>query len=401
MTQPRTPPGFTTLVLLTAFSVLSLNMFLPSLAAIGVALNTDYATVSLAISGYLAVTAIVQLIVGPLSDRIGRRPVMLAALGLFTAASIGCASATTIWTFLGFRMLQAALISGYVIALAVVSDTTAPERAAGRIGYIGMTMAIAPMLGPVLGGLLDTAFGWRANFYVYSVGGLLMLVLCWRDLGETRPKASAESGPAAERLGTLLRAPRFWAYALCTTFSTGAFYIFLTGAPLVAAGTFGLTSAEIGGFIGSITAGFMLGSFLSGRFSLRATGRFGAGAMLIAGRLTAGLGLLAGLALMAGGEMSPLVFFGSTIFVGLGNGLTMPSSNAGAMAVRPHLAGSAAGLSGAMVVAGGALLTWLTGRLLPAEGAGLVLHLLMLAAVTASLIAALWAVRLSKPDQQN
>ena len=92
--------------------------------------------------------------------------------------------------------------------------------------------------------------------------------------------------------------------------------------------------------------------------------------------------------------MTPIIFFGSTIFVGLGNGLTMPSSNASAMSVRPNLAGSAAGLNGAMVVAGGAVLTTLTGLILPSEGAGVVLHLLMLAASGAGLVSVLWAIRL-------
>lgn len=388
MTRTRTPPHLATLIVLPAVSVLSLNMFLPSLVNIAADLDADYATVSLAVAGYLAVTAIIQLVVGPLSDRTGRRPVLLVALTSFSIASLACSLAQDVWMFLIFRMLQGGIISGYALSLAIVRDTTSERKAAGLIGYISMTMAIAPMLGPMLGGVLDTAFGWRANFYFYAVFGLLLLVICWIDLGETKPARSTQTGASPESLRTLIREPLFWAYSLCTTFSTGAFYIFLAGAPLVAMSEFGVTTAQLGFYIGTITAGFMLGSFLSGRLAPQHE----PSTMMLAGRLTACAGLTVGLATMLAGYMTPIIFFGSTIFVGLGNGLTMPSSNASAMSVRPNLAGSAAGLNGALVVAGGAILTSLTGLILPTNGAGLVLHLLMLAASGAGLVSVLWAI---------
>ena len=118
MRPALTPPRLITLILLTALSTLSLNMFLPSLANIAEALGTDYASVSLAIGGYLAVTAVIQLIAGPLSDRIGRRPVLLGALALFALASAGCALATRSEVFLAFRMLQGGVIAGYALSLA-------------------------------------------------------------------------------------------------------------------------------------------------------------------------------------------------------------------------------------------------------------------------------------------
>lgn len=390
MTQIKTPPHLATLVLLTAFSTLSLNMFLPSLANIAVDLDADYATVSLAVAGYLAVTAIIQLFVGPLSDRIGRRPVLLVALASFSLASVACSLAQDVWAFLIFRMFQGGIISGYALSMAIVRDTTSERKAAGLIGYISTAMAIAPMLGPMLGGVLDTAFGWRANFYFYAVSGLLLLLLCWVDLGETRPTRSNQSGTSPENVRTLVREPLFWANSLCGAFSTGAFYIFLTGAPLVAKSEFGVTTAQLGFYIGTITVGFMFGGFLSGRFAPR----FEPTTMMLAGRLIACVGLATGLTAMLAGYMTPIIFFGSTIFVGLGNGLTMPSSNASAMSVRPNLAGSAAGLNGALVVTGGAVLTTLTGLILPQEGAGMVLHILMLVASGAGLLSVLWVMRL-------
>ncbi len=392
MFKPTSPPHLITLILLTAFSPLSLNMFLPSLAGIASDLGADYALASVAISGYLAVTAVVQLVVGPLSDRIGRRPVLLAALALFVVASLACALAQDIWTFLAFRMLQAGMISGYALSLAIVRDTTSERRTAGLIGYIGMAMALAPMVGPMLGGVLDTAFGWRANFYVYALSGLGLLLLCWVDLGETRPVRRADDGRVSAGMAALIGAPRFWAHALCTAFSTGAFYIFLAGAPLVAASVFGMTTAEIGLGIGSITAGFMTGGFVAGRLAPRVSPV----TLMLTGRLVACSGLGFGLIAMTLGMVSPAVFFGGSVFVGLGNGITMPGSNARAMSVFPHLAGSAAGFSGALTVAGGALLTTLTGLALPETGgAGRVLTL-MLVASGGGLLAVLWAMRLER-----
>ena len=387
MTATRTPPHLATLILLPGFSVLTLNMFLPSLANIAADLNADYATVSFAVAGYLAVTAVIQIVVGPLSDRIGRRPVLLVALVSFLIASVACSLAQDVGTFLVFRMLQGGIIAGSVISMAIVRDTRSERSSASLIGYISMTMAKAPMLGPVLGGILDATFGWRANFYFYALFGSMLLILCWVDLGETKPGQGTQDGLSRGNLRGLVTAPLFWAYSLCTTFSTGAFFIFLTGAPLVAASTFGVSTAKLGFFIGSITAGFIFGSFLSGRFATRVD----LTSLILAGRLTACIGLGIGLAVMMAGYVTPLIFFGSTIFVGIGNGLTMPSSNAGAMSVKPKLAGSASGLNGAMIVGGGAVLTTLTGQLMPEDGGAVVLNLLMLMSSAAGLAAVLWA----------
>lgn len=400
MSPARTPPHLATLVLLTALSTLSLNMVLPSLASIAAELEADYATVSLAVSGYLAVTAAVQLVAGPLSDRIGRRPVLLGALAIFCAASLGAALAGDVASFLAFRMLQAAMISGYALSLAILRDT-APEREAARlIGYVGMAMALAPMLGPVAGGLLDTAFGWRAGFHAYAALGAGLLVLCWVDLGETRRPAAVPVGLRAGR--ALLRAPAFWSAALCTAFSTAAFYVFLAGAPLVARAVFEVSTATLGMFLGSITGGFLLGCAISSRLArvwpLART--------MLAGRLVACAGLCAGLALLAAGHVSVAGFFGSTIFVGLGNGITMPASNAAAVSVRPELAGTAAGLSGALTVGTGAVLTAATGAVLTETAAAPMLLGVMLAASGAGLAAAIVFARsaprpVSAPPEQG
>lgn len=380
------PPRFLTLVALTGLSVLSLNMFLPSLANIAGDLNADYSLVSLSIAGYLGITAVLQLIMGPLSDRYGRRPVLLVGLAIFTMASVACTLVENIWVFLGFRVLQGAIISGYVISLAVIRDTLPENEAASRIGYVSMAMAVAPMVGPMVGGVLDQVFGWRANFVAYSVMGAFVFGLCWIDLGETNKSPSETFMKQMRAYPDLLRARRFWGYALCMAFSTGAFYSFLAGAPLVAKALFDMSPATLGFTMGTITGGFALGSFLSGRYARR----FSQTSMMISGRLVACAGLCAGLVLYSAGIVHVLSIFGATIFVGIGNGLTMPSSNAGALSVKPHLVGSAAGLSGSLTVAGAAAMATITGAVINAENAAPVLLAMMLLSSALALGAALY-----------
>lgn len=391
LTPASTPPRLATLVLLTGLSVLSLNMILPSLSNIAADLEADYALVSLSIAGYLAVTAVLQLIMGPLSDRYGRRPVLLTGLAIFVVASLVCSLATDIWVFLVFRVLQGAIVSGYAISMAVVRDMVSERKAASLIGYIAMAMAVAPTLGPMIGGALDQLLGWRSGFYAYFTLGIVVLGICWVDLGETNASPSTTFMAQVQAYPELVGSRRFWGYALCMAFSTGAFYSFLAGAPLVAETLFAMSPAVLGVCLGTITAGFAFGSFLSGRYAQR----YSLTTMMISGRLVACIGLAAGLVLFLAGFVHAITIFGSTIFVGIGNGLTMPSSNAGALSVRPHLAGSASGLSGALTVAGGAAVTSITGAVLTPENGAYTLLSMMLLSSFMALLAALYVVRIN------
>ncbi len=388
------PPRLFTLVLLTGLSVLSLNMFLPSLSNMAEEFEADYALVNLSIAGYLGITAVLQLVMGPLSDRFGRRPVLLGGLVIFILASLGCALATSISVFLVFRMLQGAIISGAALSPAVIRDTVPTQEAASQIGYVTMAMAVAPMLGPMFGGALDELFGWRASFLAFIGFGILVFGLCWIDLGETNKTPSDTFMKQVHTYPELLRSRRFWGYALCMAFSTGAFYSFLGGAPLVAEKVLALSPAILGFYIGTITAGFMLGSFLSGRYAKR----YALTTMMILGRIVACTGLVVGLVLFSAGFVHALSLFGATVFVGLGNGLTMPSSNAGVVSVRPKLAGSASGLAGALTVGGGAVLTSITGVILTAEHGAFQLLGMMLFCSLMALFAALYVLQIDRRE---
>ncbi len=348
-----TPPHIVTLILLTAGTTVTLNMFLPSLAHIAEHFGVSYGAAGWLVSGYLGVTALLQLIIGPLSDRFGRRPVLLVCLCLFLVASIGCFTAQSFGTLLAFRLLQGAMIAGSALSPAIVRDLLPPSEAASRIGYIATAMAVGPILGPSIGGLLDAGFGWRASFAVYAVIAVGLIGLVWRDLGETNATRSADFGKQFREYPELLRSRRFWGCALCMAFSVGGFFAFIAGAPLIAREALGLSPAGLGIALGSITTGFATGAFVSGRYA----SRVGLTGMMMLGRCAALAGVAAGLGLALAGHVSVISVFGATIFVGLGNGLTMPSANAGAVSVRPRLAGSAAGLAGALNVGGGAAIT--------------------------------------------
>lgn len=383
----RSAPRFSTITLLCALSVVPLNVFLPSLANIVQDFHTSYAVTSLSLAGYAAVAVAVEMVLGPLSDRFGRRPIILANLAAFTLGSIGCALAPDIWMFLAFRMLQAAITSCYPVAMAVIRDTVGKERTASRIGYTAMIWAVAPMLAPAFGGAVDQALGWRAIFWCLALAGAVMFLMCWFDLGETNTARPDTIARQFRAYPALFRTPRFWAYGLCMSFSVGAFYAFLAGAPLAATSAFDLQAGTLGIFMGITTLSYIFGSFLSGRYA----GRVPPAIMMIMGRIVACACPIIGLPLFLAGFRNAVALFGPCILIGVGNGLTMPSANAGMLSVRPGLAGSAAGLAGAMTVGGGAALSSITGAVLTEDNATQGLFCIIFLSAAAGLLAAMLA----------
>ncbi|RLK10359.1 multidrug effflux MFS transporter [Ruegeria conchae] len=394
MRPAQSPPTLITLIFATALSVLTLNMFLPSLAHMSEDFGVDYGLMNVSVAGYLCVSAALQLIVGPLSDRYGRRPVLLIAMTIFVVASIGCVLADSIWAFLAFRMVQAAVVAGPVLSSASIRDRYPPNEAASKLGYVAMAMALAPMLGPMLGGALDMLFGWRAGFVMYSLLGAGVLLLLWFDMGETNTNRSSTFAAQMREYPHLFRARRFWGYALCAAFSIGGFFSFITGAPLVAAAWFDLSPAMLGLGIGIITGGFMVGNFVTGRIAKRTQ----LTTMILFGRIVASVGPFCGLLLFIGNMGSVWVFFGSAICVGFGNGLTNANASAGVMSVRPKLAGSAAGLSGALIVALGAVLTMMTGTFVSPENGPYLVLSMMCGSSFVGLLAVLYVRRLDRTD---
>lgn len=360
----RSPPHLTTLVALAALAALNMNVFLPSLPGMARDLRADYALIQLAVSGYLGASAALQLVIGPLSDLYGRRPVVLAGLAIFLVATLGCVLAESVEAFLAWRLLGTAVAAGMVLSRAVVRDMVGAAQAASLIGYVTMGMSLAPMVGPMVGGWLDQAFGWRANFVLLAVLGAAVLALAAADLGETHRDRGGDFRAQMRAYPELARSRRFWGYAAAMAFASGSFFAFLGGAPYVATELLGMSAAQTGFWFGFIALGYAFGNYLSGRFAARR----GVNRMVLTGGLVTLAGMLTACALFAAGLAHPAALFGPVLLVGVGNGLSLPSATAGSLSVRPHLAGSAAGLGGALMIGGGAALAAVTGALL-GEGA--------------------------------
>ncbi len=375
-----TPPHIVTLILLAGLSALVMNIFLPSLPNMTAYFQTEYWLMQLSVAVYLAVNAVLQILIGPISDKMGRRPVILWGIGGFCVATLGCIYAPDIYTFLGFRMAQAVIVTAMVLSRAVVRDCVPQDQAASMIGYVTMGMAVVPMIGPAFGGVLDQVFGWQANFWLLLILGLALFWLTWSDLGETAKVSGLSLGQQFAQYPELLTSPRFWGYAIASGMSSGAFFAYLGGAPYVGTEVFGMTPAVLGFFFGAPAIGYFCGNFISGRFSAR----IGVNRMVFIGTLINCTGILLSMLVFWLGLGSEWTFFGFMTFVGLGNGMTIPNATAGMLSVRPHLAGTASGLGGAIMLGGGAGLSALAGALLvPGTGAWPLLWIMLATAICA------------------
>ena len=358
----NTPPHLATLILISGVSALSMNVFLPSLPNMAEYFDADYRVLQLSVSAYLGFSAILQLMIGPLSDRFGRRNILLASLVVFLLASIGTLIAPNATVFLIFRMLQAAVATGMALSRAIVRDMVDEDRAASMIGYVTLGMSIVPMLGPIIGGWLDEAFGWKASFLLLTILGAMVLVLVWTDLGETVARKPG-GGVQMRDYPELLTSPRFWGYVMSTAFASGVFFAYLGGAPFIGTVIYGLEPSQLGLYFGTTGLGYGLGNFLSGRYSMR----MGVIKMIVGGNVVMATGIAVQALAVATGIGGAAGFFLPFLFVGIGNGMVLPNSNAGMLSVRPALAGTASGLGGGIMIGGGAALSALAGALLTPE----------------------------------
>ncbi|WP_171101885.1 multidrug effflux MFS transporter [Ruegeria sp. HKCCD7255] len=376
----RTPPTIATLVLLSGLSALSMNVYLPSMPNMAVYFETDYRVMQLSVALYLLVNAVLQVLIGPVADKAGRRPVLMWGLSLFLLATLGCIYAPNVEVFLAFRMCQAIIVVGMVLSRAAVRDMYDQDQAASMIGYVTMGMAVVPMIGPAIGGVLEETFGWKANFWMPFALGALTLILTYRDFGETAATSGKTLLQQFREYPELLTSPRFWGYSLSSAFSSGAFFAYLGGAPFVGTEVFGLSAAQVGVYFGAPALGYFFGNFISGRFSVR----FGVNRMVLWGCLLNAVGVILSASLVLTGLGTAISFFGLMTFVGLGNGMSIPNATSGALSVRPHLAATASGLSGAIMLGGGAALSALAGALLTVEtGAMPLLWLMLITAILA------------------
>lgn len=384
----RKVPPIAALIAISCLSPFAINALVPSMPALERHFNAPYGRVQLVLSLFLAAIAAAQIGIGPLSDRFGRRPVLIAGLAVFTLASIAATAAPTIDVLIALRVVQGASgCVGVVLARAIVRDLFGRRRAASMLGYVTTGLAVAPMLAPSIGGVLQQTLGWRAIFWFMAGLGVACLAVTLRHIGETNrqrlPRLSF--GTLFRSFGQLLGRRDFVLFTASTSLSGGVFFSFLGGAPLVAETMLGLSPTVYGLWFGLVALGYSAGSFLAGRFSER----FGLGRMILGGSALALLSVLTPTVLFLAGLGSPAVLFLPMMVTGLANGLVLPSALSGAISVRPDIAGAASGLTGALQIGTGAVLTALAAALLEGGQTPLPMFAAMLAAAFAALGAAL------------
>ena len=382
----------TLLIAATAVGPLSLNILAPALPGLAVTFGTTAGTVQLTLSLYLLGMAISQLVLGPLSDRFGRRPLMLAGLALTVVASFAALAATSITGLIVARTCQAfGATTGIVIGRAVIRDLYERDRAASMIGWVTMAMVVAPMIAPTIGGALDTVLGWQAIFAF--VGLFAGIVLTWTVLRLPETRVVRQGEGFAHFLAAaagLLRSRPFLGYALAAALNAAMFYTFLGGAPHVVVTIMHRSSVEYGIWFILISLTYMAGNFVAGRWS----SRYGVNAMIRGGVAVTVLGAAVGIVLILiephGG---PYVIFAPQMIIGFSSGFMLPNAIAGAVSVRPQSAGAASGITGFLQMGLGAVTAQLIGHLLEGAQTALPLALVVLVLCACALLAFFTLVR--------
>ncbi len=348
------------LVAVSTAGPLAMNIFVPFIPGLMDEFGASSGRVQLTLTVYLAGIAVSQLFYGPLSDRFGRRPTMLAGLALYVAASLLCALAPTIDMLMAARFVQAiGGASGMVLARAIVRDLHGREASASVLGYITMAWVLVPMFAPALGGFIDQFSTWRTAFHILSGIGVVILALTIWQLPETNSRAGDDGTRLLDGMARLIRQPRFIGHTLTLGFCSAMFFSFIAGAPYIMVNVLDQTPLDYGLWFMMISVGYMTGNFLSGRYSQR----IGIDRMISIGNVLAMAGAMAMLMAGLGGWLAPVSLFGFMLFVTLGNGLTVPNGTAAAISVLPHTIGAAAGLSGFVQMTIGASASQFTGAL--------------------------------------
>jgi DHA1 family bicyclomycin/chloramphenicol resistance-like MFS transporter len=348
------------LVLLVALSMLgplSLNILVPSLPGLAKAFSTTRDSAQLTFSLYLFGMAVSQLVLGPLADRFGRRPVVLVALVTYVLASIAAYLAPTIEVLTTARVLQSfGATAGLTLGRTMIRDRYDQNSAASVIGYVTMAMVLAPMVSPLLGAMLDEAFGWRSILAFCAVLGGISFALALINLPETRPAAlvAATTRQVVERTIGLVGNRRYMAYWGTSAFCSALFFCFLGTAPHLMIEVLGTPKTEYGFWFMSLSLGYMIGNFVSGRNSRR----LGVDRLIYWGNIAGLIGSATLLIPTLFGILSPLALFAPAMIMSFGNGLVLPNAIAGGLGVDPQAAGAGSGLMGFGQVGVGAALSF-------------------------------------------
>jgi MFS transporter, DHA1 family, multidrug resistance protein len=342
------------LVAMTGVAPISLYMLVPALPVLAQTFGRDISVAQMTVSLYMVGIACSQLIMGPLSDKFGRRPVLLCGLGLMVAASVACIFAETLPQLIAARFLQAlGGATGMVVSRAIIRDLYSRDRIGSMISLVIAVMMIAQMLSPLTGGLLETAFGWRAIFYVITAASLTITIGIAFMLPETR-RDRTEGGGFRGDVGSLIKSRAFIGYVLCQVLASQIIFTFAGGGPYIVVTQMGRSSAEYGAWFATTGFAYLVGNLFCVRFAPRHS---------LEKLIWFGLALQLGGSLLnlvwsiTGYNQAPSYLFGTQMIVMLANAFVMSNSAAGAISVRPDAAGTASGAMGFLQQGVGALVS--------------------------------------------
>ena len=342
------------LVAMTGVAPISLYMLVPALPVLATTFGSDISIAQMTVSLYMVGIACSQIIMGPLSDRFGRRPVLLCGLGLMVAASAACIFAETLPQLIAARFLQAlGGATGMVVSRAIIRDLYSRDRISSMISLVIAVMMIAQMLSPLTGGLLETAFGWRAIFYLITAASLTITVIIALMLPETR-RARAAGSSFRRDIGGLVTSRAFIGYMSCQVLASQIIFTFAGGGPYIVVTQMGRTSAEYGAWFATSGFAYLVGNLFCVRFAPRYQLErliwFGL-ALQLGGSLLNVIWSLTGL------NQMPSVLFGTQMIVMVANAFVMSNAVAGAISVRPEAAGTASGAMGFLQMGIGSLVS--------------------------------------------
>jgi DHA1 family bicyclomycin/chloramphenicol resistance-like MFS transporter len=368
--QPLRAPArapFSLLIAMAACGTLGMHVIVPALPATARALDMSISTAQLTITLYLVGLAAGQLLYGPLSDRYGRRPVLLVGLTLFTAASIATVLAPSGGFLIGARILQSiGGCAGLVLGRAAVRDAAAPDKAAGQLALLGLVLALIPAVAPAIGGFVTACVSWRGAYALLALFGGLTLLACAVLLPETLATAGTRTGSMSASYLRLLRSRGFLGYCLGGAGSTSAFYGFISASPFIFERQLHQPPQSIGIFYVFLMGGVALGSVLANRIARHLS-------LLTALRIANTLGIAGALLFAladATDSLSVATVVGPMTLFMTGVGLASPFALAGAVSVNPGAIGAASGLYGFVQMGYGMLCTvvveiWSPGAVYP------------------------------------
>jgi MFS transporter, DHA1 family, multidrug resistance protein len=350
-----------TLTITCSLGILASTIYVPSIPAIADALETSVAQVQLTFVGYLLAFAVSMLVLGPLSDRYGRRRTMIFGVTLGVLGSVACAASPSIGCLVAARIVQGiGLSAGMAVGRATIRDLYGRDGAAQILAGIAIAMTLVQSFAPIPGGYLQAWIGWRANFAAVAVFALVALALMTRYVPETGPELqpARETGSVLARAmlagyRALIGARRFLAYALTATGAHAGFHIFSAGAPAVLIVGFGVPPEDYGYYASLPPIGFLVGSFLSNRLTRRigidGLIAIGSAVLVPAGCVMVTLAMLH--------VMSPYAIVGPMILICCGSGLITPNAVAGSLGVNRGIVGAASGLASFFQMTGAAVAT--------------------------------------------